>query len=113
MSILSILTENKLEICLILFLKHCLLGQAEIFQHLDAIINTKCYREAGINICTDCGFQTKHMTNMKNHIETKHMSDLSIQIPCLYCKSICPTRSAMRMHMKRQHSWQPVLTAFD
>jgi len=88
-------------------------GQAEIFQHLDAIINTKCYREAGINICTDCGFQTKHMTNMKNHIETKHMSDLSIQIPCLYCKSICPTRSAMRMHMKRQHSWQPVLTAFD
>jgi len=88
-------------------------GQAEIFQHLDAIINTKCYREAGINICTDCGFHTKHMTNMKNHIETKHMSDLSIQIPCLYCKSMCPTRSAMRMHMKRQHSWQPVLTSFD
>jgi len=80
-------------------------GQAEIFQQLDQIINTKCYREAGINTCTDCGFQTKHMTNMKNHIETKHMSDHLIQIPCLYCKTICPTRSAMRMHMKRQHSF--------
>jgi len=80
-------------------------GQAEIFQQLDEIINTKCYREAGVNICIDCGFQTKHMTNMKNHIETKHMSDHLIQIPCLHCKTICPTRSAMRMHMKRQHSY--------
>jgi len=80
-------------------------GQAEIFQQLDEIINTKCYREAGINICTDCGFQTKHMTNMKNHIETKHMSYQLIRIPCLYCKTVCPTRSAMRMHMKRQHSY--------
>jgi len=80
-------------------------GQAEIFQQLDEIINTKCYREAGVNICTDCGFQTKHMTNMKNHIETKHMSNQLVRIPCLYCKTVCPTRSAMRMHMKRQHSY--------
>jgi len=80
-------------------------GQAEIFQKLDEIINTKCYREGGISICSDCGFQTRHMTNMKNHIETKHMSGYYIKIPCLYCSTVCPTRSAMRMHMKRQHSY--------
>ena len=86
-------------------LNNSLIGQAEIFQQLDEIITTKCYREAGVNICTDCGFQTKHMTNMKNHIETKHMSNQLVRIPCLYCKTVCPTRSAMRMHMKRQHSY--------
>jgi len=80
-------------------------GQAEILQQLDEIISTKCYREGGINTCSDCGYSTKHMTNMKSHIETNHISHAHVKIPCLYCTNVCPTRSAMRMHMKRQHPY--------
>jgi len=80
-------------------------GQAEILQQLDEIINTKCFRDGGINTCSECGYTTKHMTNMKSHIETNHMAEIQIKIPCLYCTNVCSTRSAMRMHMKRQHSY--------
>jgi len=80
-------------------------GQAEILQQLDEIINTKCFRDGGISTCSECGYTTKHMTNMKSHIETNHMTEIQIKIPCLYCTNVCPTRSAMRMHMKRQHSY--------
>jgi len=78
-------------------------GQYEIFQHLDQIIQSKTYRSEGISICSECGFQTKHMTNMKNHIETKHISELQLKIPCLYCETVVSTRCALRMHVKRQH----------
>jgi len=80
-------------------------GQSEILQQLDEIINTKCFKEGGINTCSDCGYTTKHMTNMKSHIETNHMAHIQIKIPCLYCTNVCSTRSAMRMHMKRQHPY--------
>jgi len=79
-------------------------GQAEILQQLDEIINTKCFKDGGINTCSDCGYTTKHMTNMKSHIETNHMAHIQIKIPCLHCNNVCSTRSAMRMHMKRQHT---------
>merc|ERR1719186_2538742 len=64
-------------------------GQSEILQQLDEIINTKCYREGGINTCSEWGFTTKIMTNMKSHIEPNHMAHIQIKIPCLYCTNVC------------------------
>jgi len=79
-------------------------GLAEIFQQLDEIIDTKCRKEGGNNMCNQCDYTTKILTNMKNHVETKHMSDYSIEIPCRYCSAVFSTRGAMRIHLKRKHT---------
>ena len=78
--------------------------QEQLFKELDRVVQSKCVKIDGAFSCADCEFQTRHHTNLKNHIETHHMYE--VKIPCLYCDSNCPTRSAMRAHVKRQHSFK-------
>jgi len=68
-------------------------------------VELKCVRFDGGFSCAECEFQTRHQTNMKNHIESKHLAQ-GVKIPCLYCHLSCPTRSAMRAHVKRQHTFK-------
>ena len=79
--------------------------QANLFKHLDEIVMSKCRKLDNAFSCLECGFQTKFITNMKNHVESKHL-DQFVKIPCLYCDAHCPTRGAMRAHVKRQHSYK-------
>lgn len=78
--------------------------QEQLFKELDRVVQSKCVKINGAFSCADCNFQTRHQTNLKNHIETHHMM-YEVKIPCLYCETSCPTRSAMRAHVKRQHSF--------
>ena len=52
-------------------------------------------------ICKVCGKEGHWMT-IKNHIEAKHLTDISI--PCNACDKILNTRAALVMHQRRHHS---------
>ena len=57
-------------------------------------------------ICNVCGKEGQ-MTNIKNHIESNHMTNISI--PCNACGKTLSTRSALLMHMQRIHHSQSSL----
>jgi hypothetical protein len=79
--------------------------QNQLYGELDRIVDSKCVKLDGAFSCSDCNFQTKYGTNMKNHVESKHLT-FEVRIPCLYCETYCPTRGAMRAHVKRLHSFK-------
>ena len=56
--------------------------------------------ESGLWRCISCDYSSMKITNVKDHIEAKH---LSLSYPCSYCSMTCPTKVALRMHMKRKH----------
>ena len=76
--------------------------QRRAYEILDEIIGQKSVKREGTYTCAECGFVTTHQTNMKNHIESNHING-EISIPCLFCDVRCPTRSAVRSHVKRHH----------
>ena len=79
--------------------------QEEIFKQRDIIIKQKTSKINGTIGCTDCQFKTKFHTNMKNHIESRHMTDIKdVPIPCVHCDVTTVSRSALREHLKKYHS---------
>ena len=52
-------------------------------------------------ICNVCG-EEGQMTAIVNHIEAKHLTDLSI--PCNACEKTFHTRAALNTHQQRHHS---------
>ena len=80
------------------------LQQEQIFKELDNIILSKTSKLDGILVCSECNYTTKHTTNIKNHIESKHMIYINnVKIPCLHCEDFIWTRSALWAHVKRRH----------
>ena len=78
--------------------------QEEIFKQRDIIIKQKTSKINGTVACTDCQFKTKFHTNMKNHIESRHMTDIKdVPIPCVHCDVTTVSRSALREHLKKYH----------
>ena len=72
-------------------------------QELDDFINANLYSESGSFYCGFCDYSSKNSSNVKIHLESKHVDNSAKQMPCLICHHICPGRNALRMHMRRQH----------
>ena len=51
--------------------------------------------------CTVCGYISKS-TNVKYHIESKHMSAVT-EYSCTVCGDILKTRNALNTHMSYKH----------
>ena len=78
--------------------------QEHIFKELDKIVLSKTSKLDGILVCAECNYKTKHKTNIRNHIESKHMIYINnVKIPCLHCEEFIWTRSALWAHVKRRH----------
>ena len=55
--------------------------------------------------CDQCGFQSK-CTNVKYHIEAKHMAS-SERYSCPHCHDLFKTRISLNVHMTRKHREVP------
>lgn len=51
--------------------------------------------------CIQCGFQSKS-TNVKYHIEAKHMTLLD-RYECQHCQELFKTRKSLSNHLTRKH----------
>ena len=63
--------------------------------------------EAGaINMwaCTECDYSSKSKCNVGHHIEAKHIQHDGYY--CFQCDKTLPSKGALRMHNKRNHSEQ-------
>ena len=80
------------------------LQQEQMFIHLDSVILPQISKLKGVYGCKECGFQSKHTTNMKNHIESNHLNTKDTKIPCLHCDVSTHTRTGLRNHVKQYHT---------
>lgn len=53
-------------------------------------------KDGSIWFCTDCDYKSNKVTNVRGHIESKHISHPGYS--CDFCEKICPTQEAMRKH---------------
>ena len=69
---------------------------------LDMTINSKMSKSAeGLWSCLVCGYATKIKTNMKFHVESKHIQSDGFE--CQICHLFCQNRKALRNHIDRNH----------
>ena len=52
--------------------------------------------------CLQCGKTSSYITNIKDHIEAKHLEGYQFQCP--ECPKIVKTRASIRVHMKSAHN---------
>ena len=64
---------------------------------------------SGTWFCLQCSFSSRKSSNVRTHIESKHVNSGGFQ--CLVCSYICPTREALRKHMTSMH--KPVSSELD
>ena len=70
-------------------------------QDLDAIIESKIGKRSDKDYqCLDCGYVTQQKTNMKVHVEGKHVNNHP-GVVCQYCNKRLSTREALRNHLSR------------
>jgi len=75
---------------------------------LDILIEDNMQKDpSGTWFCLQCSFSSRKSSNVRTHIESKHVNSGGFQ--CLVCSYICPTREALRKHMTRMH--KPVDTS--
>ena len=79
-------------------------GAENISQNLDDFVNTNYYNMNGLSFCAVCDYSNVKSTNVKTHIETHHAPEILKRLPCQYCGYVCPSRSALRMHLKKKHN---------
>lgn len=70
---------------------------------LENILNNSIYRreDTGMWHCNFCDLSSKKSSNVKNHVESKHIR--SGGFGCKDCETVCPTRKALKMHEFRRH----------
>ena len=51
--------------------------------------------------CLECSYTSRNNHNVFDHIEAKHIKHAGYF--CHLCHKTCPTKSAFRMHNKRNH----------
>ena len=79
---------------------------------LDALIRSKMFKNSsGTWQCTDCDHISQHTTNMKNHIEVKHVGSSGYY--CQQCNKLCTTRNALNSHRTRYRHWISRFSLFD
>jgi len=72
----------------------------------DAIKNLMYKESDGSWTCTECNFNTKYHTTLKNHIEAKHLRAAEGYY-CQHCNKYCPTKNALKCHTYRAHNQKP------
>jgi len=72
----------------------------------DAIKNLMYKEYDGSWTCTECNFNTKYHTTLKNHIEAKHLRAAE-GYNCQHCNKYCPTKNALKCHTYRAHNQKP------
>jgi len=66
----------------------------------DDLIRSKMFKNtSGAWQCTDCNHTSPHTTNMKNHIEVKHVGSSGYY--CQECNKFCSTKNALNNHRTR------------
>ena len=73
---------------------------------LDAQVSSLLAKQMdGAWACTECGYKSNVKTNVKMHVESKHL--VSEGFSCPTCQLLCPNRKSLRNHMTRKHSQNP------
>ena len=73
---------------------------------IDALIKMKIVKKESTFSCTDCEYTSQLKCNIEKHVEAQHIRP---GVFCQYCSKVCPTRHALRMHLKRNHNTIPLL----
>ena len=64
-------------------------------------LNSVMRDEEGRWVCPECNLSTKSRTNIREHIESKHLPENCIQCPL--CGNVCKSKAALRVHKIRYH----------
>lgn len=69
----------------------------------DALELMSCGFEAGqkVWICLVCQYATRIKTNLREHVEAKHLDSPSVQ--CVHCQAVCPNKKSLRNHVYKYH----------
>jgi len=71
-------------------------------KELDSQIAAMIYKHPdGSWCCSQCGYSSKISTNVKMHVENKHI--VSAGFNCPVCHLYCPNRKSLRNHTDRKH----------
>ena len=77
----------------------------KIFLEIDDLIESMINKEGSgasvLFICTQCNYSSKHKTNLKEHVESKHIQ--SQGFTCNLCAKFCPNRKSLRNHIYSKH----------
>ena len=71
----------------------------ELDAKIDALITKK--DSEGFGHCVKCGYARKNVSNVRNHIESRHLDNFVL---CPKCGMTSVTRHALIMHFSRKHS---------
>ena len=66
-------------------------------------LTTYRIEEGGFKVyqCVVCSYETRVKTNVKEHVEAKHMESTHVQCP--YCLILCPNKKSLRNHTYKYH----------
>ena len=68
---------------------------------VEEFVAANFYRSDGKYKCRLCDYA--HATNIKTHVENKHLPKFAREISCSMCGHICPSKTALKAHMKNKH----------
>ena len=71
---------------------------SELDAKIDALITKK--DSEGFGHCVKCGYARKNVSNVRNHIESRHLDNFVL---CPKCGMTSVTRHALIMHFSRKH----------
>jgi hypothetical protein len=77
----------------------------EIDAQIKSLMKLRVVGQGKVYECAICGKQTttlRNSTNLKIHIESKHLQDISFS--CNNCDRVLGTRVALKQHYKRHHA---------
>ena len=79
----------------------------ELFVDVDALLASfmqKITDENQVQVwqCMQCGKTSRYITNMKDHVEAKHLEGLSYSCP--ECHKPSKSKQSLRAHMKTAHN---------
>ena len=73
----------------------------EFLTLLELKLNNVMKDEEGRWICPECNLTTRSRTNIKEHIDAKHLPGNSYLCPL--CSKACKSTGALRVHKSRYH----------
>jgi len=72
------------------------------FVDLDSQIESLSFKQPDGNwCCMECGYSSRIKTNLKMHVESKHI--VSAGFNCSLCQLYCPNRKSLKNHLDRKH----------
>jgi len=72
------------------------------FIDLDSQIDSMTFKQSdGAWCCLECGYSSKIKTNLRMHVESKHI--VSNGFNCPECQLFCPNRQSLKNHIDRKH----------